>query len=77
MITFFYIYIHPNLFVFIWNICVSVLVSLIMSEDFHGLTPIYKSELGEKTWKKGKTAPNPWRFLRRIDEKLLEVDTGK
>jgi len=55
MITFFYIYIHPNLFVFIWNICVSVLVSLIMSEDFHGLTPIYKSELGEKSWKKGKS----------------------
>jgi NAD-dependent dihydropyrimidine dehydrogenase PreA subunit len=24
-----------------------------MSEDFHGLTTIYKSELGVKTWKKG------------------------
>jgi ferredoxin len=24
-----------------------------MAEDFHGLTPIYKSELGAKTWNKG------------------------
>lgn len=37
----------------IWNVIFSLLVTLIMSEDFHGLTPIYKSELGDKKWKKG------------------------
>jgi NAD-dependent dihydropyrimidine dehydrogenase PreA subunit len=42
-----------DLFYLIWNIIFSLLITLIMTEDFHGLTPIYKSELGEKTWKKG------------------------
>jgi hypothetical protein len=30
-----------------------------------------------KTWKEREDAANPWRFLRRIDEKFSEVDTGK
>jgi ATP-dependent DNA helicase UvrD/PcrA len=30
-----------------------------------------------KTWKKGKTVPNPWRFLRKVDEKLLNVISKK
>ncbi|MFX1574395.1 MAG: HgcAB-like fusion protein [Promethearchaeota archaeon] len=37
----------------IWNIVSSLLITMIVAEDFHGLTPIYKSELGAKTWKKG------------------------
>ncbi|MFX1461018.1 MAG: ferredoxin family protein, partial [Promethearchaeota archaeon] len=49
-----YIFVFPNLFYLIWNIILSSIVALILMEDFHGLTPIYKSELGEKTWKKGK-----------------------
>jgi ferredoxin len=44
----------------IWDSIVSLLIALVMSEDFHGLTPIYKSELGEKTWRKGK---NRMKFL--------------
>ncbi|MEJ2251056.1 MAG: 4Fe-4S dicluster domain-containing protein, partial [Candidatus Lokiarchaeota archaeon] len=47
------IFIYPNIFYLIWNLVVSILISLILIEDFHGLTPIYKSELGEKTWEKG------------------------
>ncbi|MHA1490335.1 MAG: HgcAB-like fusion protein [Promethearchaeota archaeon] len=43
-----------NLFYLIWNVIFSLLITMIMTEDFHGLTPIYKSELGEKTWKKGE-----------------------
>jgi NAD-dependent dihydropyrimidine dehydrogenase PreA subunit len=43
-----------NSFYWIWDSGASVLIALIMAEDFHGLTPIYKSELGEKTWRKGK-----------------------
>jgi len=27
-----------------------------------------------KTWEKGEVVPNPWRFLRRVDGKLLDVD---
>jgi len=44
-----------NGFYWIWDSIVSLFVALIMSEDFYGLTPIYKSELGEKTWQKGKS----------------------
>jgi NAD-dependent dihydropyrimidine dehydrogenase PreA subunit len=44
----------------IWDSALSLLIALVMSEDFHGLTPIYKSELGEKTWRKGK---NKMKFL--------------
>ncbi|MFX1410471.1 MAG: HgcAB-like fusion protein [Promethearchaeota archaeon] len=44
-----------NLLYLIWNIILSILFTFVMAEDFHGLTPIYKSELGEKTWNKGKT----------------------
>ncbi len=43
-----------NLFYLIWDIVLSVLVAYIVAEDFHGLTPIYKSEMGEKSWNKGK-----------------------
>jgi NAD-dependent dihydropyrimidine dehydrogenase PreA subunit len=43
-----------NGFYWIWDSGVSFLIARVMSEDFHGLTPIYKSELGEKTWEKGK-----------------------
>jgi NAD-dependent dihydropyrimidine dehydrogenase PreA subunit len=43
-----------NVFYLIWDSVVSIFIALVMSEDFHGLTPIYKSELGEKTWQKGK-----------------------
>lgn len=42
-----------DLLYLIWNIVASLLITLIMAEDFHGLTPIFKSELGEKTWEKG------------------------
>ena len=54
LITFFYLFIIQNLFYFVWMLIISILVSLLLSEDFHGLTPIYKSGLGEKSWKKGK-----------------------
>ncbi|MFX1278773.1 MAG: HgcAB-like fusion protein [Promethearchaeota archaeon] len=54
LIIIFNILIIPNLFYLIWNIIVSLVVSLILIEDFNGLTPIYKSELGEKTWRKGE-----------------------
>ncbi len=54
LIIFFNIFIIPNLFYLIWNIIISLVISLILIEDFNGLTPIYKSELGEKTWKKGE-----------------------
>jgi DNA helicase-2/ATP-dependent DNA helicase PcrA len=30
-----------------------------------------------ETWKKGKAVPNPWRFLRKVDGKLVDVGTGK
>jgi len=30
-----------------------------------------------KTWKKGKIVPNPWRFLRKVDGKLLNVISKK
>ena len=54
LISVLFIYIFPNIFFLIWNFILSLLVTLILTEDFNGLTPIYKSELGEKTWKKGK-----------------------
>jgi NAD-dependent dihydropyrimidine dehydrogenase PreA subunit len=37
-----------------WDSGVSFLGILLMAEDFNGLTPTYKSELGEKLWKEGK-----------------------
>jgi NAD-dependent dihydropyrimidine dehydrogenase PreA subunit len=49
-----------NMFNLIWDIVLSVLLAIIIGEDFHGLTPIYKSEVGEKTWKKGE---HQMRFL--------------
>jgi NAD-dependent dihydropyrimidine dehydrogenase PreA subunit len=49
-----------NLFYLIWDIILSIMVSFIIAEDFHGLTPIYKSELGKKTWEKGD---NQMKFL--------------
>ena len=54
LISVFNIFIFPNLFYLILNIIISLVISLILIEDFHGLTPIYKSELGEKTWEKGE-----------------------
>ena len=54
LILFFSLFLIYNIFFLIWNITLSILITLVMSEDFHGLTPTYKSELGEKTWKKGK-----------------------
>ncbi|MHA1293088.1 MAG: HgcAB-like fusion protein [Promethearchaeota archaeon] len=54
LIILFYIFLFQNIFYLIWNIILSILVAFILIEDFHGLTPIYKSELGEKTWKKGE-----------------------
>jgi NAD-dependent dihydropyrimidine dehydrogenase PreA subunit len=43
-----------NWLYWIWDSGLSFLIALVMAEDFHGLTPIYKSELGERTWRKGK-----------------------
>lgn len=54
LIVLFNLFIIFDIFYLIWNIISSLLITLIMAEDFHGLTPIYKSELGAKTWKKGK-----------------------
>jgi NAD-dependent dihydropyrimidine dehydrogenase PreA subunit len=59
-ILFFNLFIIVNLFHLIWNLIISLLITVIIAEDFNGLTPIYKSELGEKTWKKGD---NKMRFL--------------
>ncbi|MFX1478853.1 MAG: HgcAB-like fusion protein [Promethearchaeota archaeon] len=53
LIVLFNLFIIFNLFYLIWNIISSLLITMIMAEDFHGLTPIYKSELGAKAWKKG------------------------
>jgi NAD-dependent dihydropyrimidine dehydrogenase PreA subunit len=44
-----------NFLCLFWNIILSLVLSLLMMEDLHGLTPIYKSELGERKWKKGET----------------------
>ncbi|MFX1329286.1 MAG: HgcAB-like fusion protein [Promethearchaeota archaeon] len=54
IIILFYIFVFSNIFYLVWNIIISLIFGLILIEDFHGLTPIYKSELGEKTWKKGE-----------------------
>jgi NAD-dependent dihydropyrimidine dehydrogenase PreA subunit len=53
LITIFNLFIIFDLFYLLWNISFSLLITTIMAEDFNGLTPTYKSELGEKTWKKG------------------------
>ena len=53
LILLFNLVIRFDLFYFIWNVIASLLITLIMAEDFHGLTPIFKSELGAKTWEKG------------------------
>jgi NAD-dependent dihydropyrimidine dehydrogenase PreA subunit len=69
-----------NMLYWIWDSIVSLLIALVMSEDFHGLTPIYKSELGEKTWRKGKTkmkflfgeyALNPYGSIQIEQEKCI------
>ncbi len=69
-----------NLFYWIWDSGVSLLIALVMSEDFHGLTPIYKSELGEKTWQKGEKkmkflfgeyALNPYGSIQIEQEKCI------
>ena len=54
-ITAFNLFLWFNLLYLIWNVVLSILLALLMMEDLHGLTPIYKSELGEKSWEKGKT----------------------
>ncbi|MFX1481845.1 MAG: HgcAB-like fusion protein [Promethearchaeota archaeon] len=43
-----------NMFYWMWDSGLSFIIGLVVAEDFHGLTPIYKSELGERTWRKGK-----------------------
>ncbi len=53
-IILFYVFVYSNLFYLIWNIIIGLIVIIAMAEDFHGITPIYKSDLGEKSWKKGK-----------------------
>ena len=53
LIILFNLFIRFDLLYLIWNIVASLLISLIMAEDFHGLTPIFKSEIGAKIWKKG------------------------
>jgi NAD-dependent dihydropyrimidine dehydrogenase PreA subunit len=42
-----------NIFFLVWSIILSSLIALIVAEDFNGLTPTYKSELGERSWNKG------------------------
>jgi NAD-dependent dihydropyrimidine dehydrogenase PreA subunit len=54
LVIFFHIIFYINLFDLIWDIVIVILVTLIMGEDFHGLTPTYKSDLGEKSWTQGK-----------------------
>jgi len=53
LIMIFFLFLMYNLFYLIWNIVLSILIAMIIAEDFHGLTPIYKSELGAKIWTKG------------------------
>ena len=53
LIILFNLIIRFDLLYLIWNIVASLLITIIMAEDFHGLTPIFKSELGAKTWEKG------------------------
>ena len=54
LVILFDIILYNSLFYLIWSIIIVVLVTLIMGEDFHGLTPTYKSDLGEKSWTEGK-----------------------
>ncbi|MHA1766376.1 MAG: HgcAB-like fusion protein [Promethearchaeota archaeon] len=58
LIFFFYLFIWSDLFILWWNLGLSLLFALILGEDLHGLTPIYKSELGNAQWKKGKKSMN-------------------
>ncbi|MHA1475895.1 MAG: HgcAB-like fusion protein [Promethearchaeota archaeon] len=57
-ILLFYFFIWSDVFVLIWNLILSLLFAMVLSEDLHGLTPIYKSELGNANWKKGKKTMN-------------------
>lgn len=50
----FYIFVYNNLFYLIWNIIAILFVTFVMAEDFHGITPTYKSDLGKKSWNKGR-----------------------
>ncbi|MHA1843283.1 MAG: HgcAB-like fusion protein [Promethearchaeota archaeon] len=54
LISIYNLILEPNLFYFTWDLILASVILLIMAEDFHGLTPIFKSELGERSWKKGK-----------------------
>lgn len=54
LIIYFYGFVIPNLSYLFWSAIISIIAIIIILEDFNGLTPIYKSELGEKTWKKGE-----------------------
>ncbi|MFX1393348.1 MAG: HgcAB-like fusion protein [Promethearchaeota archaeon] len=54
LIILFYIFVYDDLYYLVWNIITTLFVTLVMAEDFHGITPTYKSDLGEKSWKKGK-----------------------
>ncbi|MFW9877060.1 MAG: ferredoxin family protein, partial [Candidatus Thorarchaeota archaeon] len=43
-----------NLFYLIWDIVLSIFMAYIVAEDFDGLTPIFKSEIGVKRWNEGE-----------------------
>ncbi len=53
LVVFYNLVLSLNYFYLGWDLVLSILFLLLMAEDFHGLTPIYKSELGERQWKKG------------------------
>ena len=72
--------IFRDIFLIIWNIIASVLVGLLLFEDIRGFTPVHKSEVGEKLWKKGKkkmkflTASfklNPYGQIKLIEEECI------
>lgn len=54
LVILFNLFVYMNIFYLIWNLVVIIFLTLILAEDFHGITPIYKSDLGEKSWNKGK-----------------------
>jgi NAD-dependent dihydropyrimidine dehydrogenase PreA subunit len=54
LVLLYFQFLVQNLLYLIWNVITIFFLIFILSEDFHGLTPIYRSELGEKSWKEGK-----------------------
>jgi NAD-dependent dihydropyrimidine dehydrogenase PreA subunit len=53
-LTILFLVLIPNSYYLIWDLIFSIFMAMIMAEDLHGLTPIFKSELGEKAWNQGK-----------------------